>query len=80
VSNHNESVLTPASERNIADVSGAGDTVISVAALCLAAGVDYITLSKLANIAGGVVCAEVGVAPVDKKKFFEKAKEQMAHR
>ena len=77
VSNHNESALTPASERNIADVSGAGDTVISVAALCLAAGVDFKTMSKLANIAGGVVCAEVGVAPVDKKKFFYKAQEEI---
>lgn len=80
VSNHSTAELIPTTTKNIADVSGAGDTVISVAALCLAAGVDYITLGKLANIAGGVVCGEVGVAPVDKKKFFAKAQEEITVR
>lgn len=74
-SNHKAAELIPTTTKSVADVSGAGDTVIAVAALCLAAGIDYITLSKLANIAGGVVCGEMGVVPVDKKKFFEKAQE-----
>jgi len=74
-SNHKDAQIIPTTTKSVADVSGAGDTVISVAALCLAAGIDYIILSKLANIAGGVVCAEVGVVPIDKKKFFEKAQE-----
>lgn len=73
VSNHKESELIPTSVRNIADVSGAGDTVIAVASLCIAAGVDYKTMSRLANIAGGVVCGEAGVVPVDKKKFLSVA-------
>ena len=72
----NDSVekIIPAHYRNITDVSGAGDTVISVAALCLAAGSDPITMATLANLAGGLVCEQVGVVPVEKKLFFEEAK------
>ncbi len=55
--------------RNIADVSGAGDTVISVAALCLAEGLNAADMTALANLAGGLVCEEVGVAPIDKNKL-----------
>jgi len=57
--------------RNIADVSGAGDTVISVAALCLASGVSAPDLAAISNLAGGLVCEEVGVVPVDKAKLLE---------
>ncbi|MBK9292528.1 MAG: D-glycero-beta-D-manno-heptose-7-phosphate kinase [Bacteroidetes bacterium] len=59
----------PAFLRNIADVSGAGDTVISVAAVCLALGQDARTTAFLSNLAGGLVCEEVGVVPVDKTKL-----------
>ena len=52
--------------RNISDVSGAGDTVISVAALCLALGIDPPEMAAIANLAGGLVCEEVGVVPIDK--------------
>jgi rfaE bifunctional protein kinase chain/domain len=51
--------------RNVADVSGAGDTVISVAALGLAQDLDLPTIAQLANLAGGQVCEKVGVVPVD---------------
>jgi len=54
----------PALVRNITDVSGAGDTVISVASLCLAAGLDPAKTAAIANVAGGLVCEEVGVVPV----------------
>ena len=54
----------PAQVRNITDVSGAGDTVISVASLCLAAGLDPAKTAAIANVAGGLVCEEVGVVPV----------------
>jgi rfaE bifunctional protein kinase chain/domain len=54
-------------ERAIADVCGAGDTVISVASLALAAGMDMEVISCLANMAGGQVCERVGVVPVDRK-------------
>ena len=47
---------TPAFKRNIIDVSGAGDTVIAVAALCLASNMNLNDLSVLSNLAGGLVC------------------------
>ncbi len=59
----------PALIRNISDVSGAGDTVISVASLCLALGIDPLTMARIANLAGGLVCEEVGVVPVDPQKL-----------
>ena len=55
----------PAHRREIADVSGAGDTVISVAALALAAGVPLGELAAMANVAGGLVCEHVGVVPIE---------------
>ncbi len=55
--------------RNIADVSGAGDTVISLAALGLAAELPPDKITALANLAGGLVCEEVGVVPVNKKRL-----------
>ena len=60
------SALLPTHPRVIADVSGAGDTVISVAALCLASGMDPEAMATLSNLAGGQVCEKPGVAPVDK--------------
>ncbi len=57
--------------RNIADVSGAGDTVISVAALCLAEGLNPEDMTAVANLAGGLVCEEVGVVPVDKNRLHD---------
>jgi len=60
----------PTKARNVADVSGAGDTVISTLTLSLAAGADILEASYLANYAGGIVCGEVGIVPVDKEKLF----------
>ena len=65
--------LIPAMVRNIADVSGAGDTVISVAALCLAAGLDPVSTAAITNLAGGQVCEKVGVVPVNRKQLFREA-------
>jgi rfaE bifunctional protein kinase chain/domain len=59
--------------REILDVSGAGDTVISVAALAMAAGVNPHEFSSLANLAGGLVCEKVGVVPVDIDLLREEA-------
>lgn len=56
--------LFPTVPRNIADVSGAGDTVISIAALGLAAGLDLELIAVLSNLAGGQVCEFPGVVPV----------------
>jgi len=66
--------VIPAHYRNITDVSGAGDTVISVASLCLATGTDAVTLAALSNLAGGLVCEKVGVVPIEKNQFLEEAK------
>jgi len=65
--------IVPAHFRNIADVSGAGDTVISVAALCLALETDPILLAALANLAGGLVCEQVGVVPLNKEQLLKEA-------
>lgn len=64
----------PAHKRDIADVSGAGDTVIATAALCLAAGLDEFKASEIANLAGGLVCEHVGVVPIDKARLLEESK------
>jgi rfaE bifunctional protein kinase chain/domain len=64
----------PAHFRKIADVSGAGDTVISVAALCFALKLDMKTTAEMANLAGGLVCEEVGVVPIDKAIFEQEIK------
>ena len=64
---------TTAFKRNIIDVSGAGDTVISVASLCLASKMDYTDLSVLSTLAGGLVCEEVGVMPINKEKLLKQA-------
>ena len=61
----------PAHIRSIADVSGAGDTVIGLASLCLASKLPYPELAKIANLAGGLVCEEVGVVPINKEKLFD---------
>lgn len=62
-----------AHKREILDVSGAGDTVISVASLALAAGAKPDVYAALANIAGGLVCEKVGVVPIDKELLMQEA-------
>ena len=69
VTDHTLFNFIPAHIRNIADVSGAGDTVISVAALCLACGIEMKTMAELSNLAGGLVCEESGVVPVNLNKL-----------
>ena len=59
--------------RDIADVSGAGDTVISIASLCLALKQDEHTIAFLSNLAGGLVCEKVGVVPVDRDVLLKEA-------
>lgn len=65
----------PAEVRDIADVSGAGDTVISVAACCLAAGLEPDKVASISNIAGGLVCEKVGVVPIHKEQLLQELKE-----
>lgn len=68
-----EKIRLPAHLRNIADVSGAGDTVIAVAALCLALRQDGRMITSLSNLAGGLVCEKVGVVPVEKELLIREA-------
>lgn len=56
--------IIPAEIRDITDVSGAGDTVVSVASLCLAVGLSSFQSAFLANKSGGLVCEKVGVIPI----------------
>jgi D-glycero-beta-D-manno-heptose-7-phosphate kinase len=71
--NGHDLVRIPAEEIHIADVSGAGDTVISAATLCLAAGLDMKSTAAIANLAGASVCERVGVVPVDASELFDSA-------
>ena len=63
--------IIPTKPRKIADVCGAGDTVISVAALGIAINLDLKKTAHLANIAGGLVCEKVGVVFPDKNQIIE---------
>lgn len=69
----NGSYHVPAHIRNIADVSGAGDTVISVAALCIALKTESLLLAELSNLAGGLVCEETGVVPINRERLLQEA-------
>ena len=64
----------PAHLRKIADVSGAGDTVLSVAMLCLVCNQEARNIAALSNLAGGIVCEEIGVTPINKERLFEESK------
>jgi D-glycero-beta-D-manno-heptose-7-phosphate kinase len=66
--------IIPSHFRNIADVSGAGDTVIAVASLLYAATSDIHLMAEVANIAGGLVCEEVGTVAIRKEKLLEECK------
>jgi len=64
---------TPAHIRSIADVSGAGDTVISIASLLMALHVNPIVIAHISNLAGGLVCEQIGVMPVNKEQLLEES-------
>lgn len=68
-----EIIQIPAHLRRIADVSGAGDTVISIAACALASACQPREIAALANLGGGLVCEHLGVVPIDKERLFQEA-------
>ena len=70
VSDSEQYSVIPAEKRDIADVSGAGDTVIAVLTLFKAFGLSTIDSTRIANLAGGLVCEKSGVVPVDKNQLF----------
>ena len=72
--NDNQYQLIPTHIRNIADVSGAGDTVIAVASLVYAATHQMGLAAEISNIAGGMVCEIVGTAPINKNELETEVK------
>ena len=66
--------IIPTHVRSIADVSGAGDTVIAVASLVYAATKNIELATEMANIAGGLVCEEVGTAAINKTRLLAECK------
>lgn len=77
VSTQNGSEIIPTQPRAVADVCGAGDTVISVVTLGLALGMDLHQVARLANLAGGQVCEKVGVVPVDRADLLQEYEEYL---
>lgn len=76
IKDNGDTHLIPAHIRQISDVSGAGDTVISIVACALAAGLDAKRTAALANLGGGLVCEHVGVVPVNKEDLSKEADTQ----
>ena len=70
--------LAPAVGRQVFDVSGAGDTVIAVLALCLASGLRPETSVQLANLAAGIVVGKVGTVPVERHELLAALSPQLA--
>ena len=64
------SEILPSHIRDIADVSGAGDTVIATASLVYALTKDVKLMAEISNLAGGLVCEEVGVVSINKAKLL----------
>ena len=72
--NETEAGIIPSHRRNIADVSGAGDTVIAVASLVYTATKNIQLMAEVANIAGGLVCEEVGTAAIQQERLLQECK------
>ena len=70
IKNESEKHYINAHLRNIADVSGAGDTVIAVATLCLIAGASTQEIAEISNVAGGLVCEKSGVVSISKEELL----------
>jgi bifunctional ADP-heptose synthase (sugar kinase/adenylyltransferase) len=65
-----EPVMIPVSGGDqVADVTGAGDTVIATFTLALAAGASFAEAAKLANYAGGIVVMKMGTATANNEEL-----------
>ncbi|MBQ1408634.1 MAG: bifunctional hydroxymethylpyrimidine kinase/phosphomethylpyrimidine kinase [Bacteroidales bacterium] len=69
-------ILVPSCAHSVSDVSGAGDTVISVITLALAAGMSLDEAVRCANLAGGIVCEQVGVVPINPDRLKQEMEKQ----
>lgn len=70
IANKNDSILLPATERRVIDVSGAGDAVVTIASLGTVLGLGLQEIAHLANIVGGQACEVSGVMPINPQKFI----------
>jgi rfaE bifunctional protein kinase chain/domain len=73
ISGNQTEILIPAHVRSVSDVSGAGDTVVSIASLCLALGLSPGFTAALSNLGGGLVCEHLGVVSIDKEELLQEA-------
>jgi rfaE bifunctional protein kinase chain/domain len=73
-----KSAIIPSHLRNISDVSGAGDTVIATASIIYALTKDAQLMAEISNIAGGLVCEEVGVVPIKREVLQEECARLLA--
>jgi len=64
-------LLFPVRPRQVYDITGAGDMVLAVLGLALAAGADYPRAIRLANVAGGLEVEKIGVAPVSRQEILQ---------
>jgi rfaE bifunctional protein kinase chain/domain len=71
ISDHSSVDYIDAHVRTISDVSGAGDTVIAVATLCLCSGCSIKELAQISNLAGGLVCEKSGVVSINTTELVE---------
>ncbi len=72
--------IIPAYIRRVADVSGAGDTVIAVVSLMYVLTKDIALAATIGNIAGGLVCEELGTAVINKQKLLIECKQILMHK
>ena len=77
IHDENTSHIVPAHVRHIADVSGAGDTVIAVASLVYAATNDILLTAEIANLAGGIVCEQAGTIAINKQQLMNECYESL---
>lgn len=79
VQGNGEKNIIPTHQRNITDVSGAGDTVIAVASLVYTATKNIKLAAAMANLAGGLVCEEVGTAAINAEMLLRECKGSLQH-
>jgi rfaE bifunctional protein kinase chain/domain len=78
IKNQTEKYYVPAHMRSISDVSGAGDTVIAVATLCLISGASTKQIAQISNLAGGLVCEKSGVVSISKNDLLKEVSELLS--
>jgi D-beta-D-heptose 7-phosphate kinase / D-beta-D-heptose 1-phosphate adenosyltransferase len=64
------SEIVPTRPRQVYDITGAGDMVLSIVGLCLAGGADYDEAAALGNVAGGLEVEKIGVALLSRQEIL----------